>query len=88
MSTGGKVCVETASEIEKLSPPSEKRNNYTTAPGETVLATSNSDKFHSVMPSCEKWQLGAEGDALRLLRTESPGALKTVTEAARYTGPS
>jgi hypothetical protein len=57
MSTGGKVCVETASEIEKLSPPSEKRNNYTTAPGETVLATSNSDKFHSVTPSCEKWQL-------------------------------
>ena len=71
MSTGGKVCVETASEIEKLSPPSEKRNNYTTAPGETVLATSNSDKFHSVMPSCEKWQLDA-GYPLERVRND-PG---------------
>src|SRR5216684_2286380 len=57
MSTGGKVCVETASQIKNSHPPSEKRNNYTTAPGETVLATSNANKFHSVMPSCEKWQL-------------------------------
>jgi len=44
-------------------------------------------KSDGVFEVVVRW-LGAEGDALRLLRTESPGVLETVTEAARYTGPS
>jgi hypothetical protein len=36
MSTGGKVCAETAADREKLSRPAKKRINYTATPGETI----------------------------------------------------
>jgi len=59
MSTSGKVRVETASEIEKPSPLSEKPNNYTTAPAKLSSQLPIQTNFHSIMPSCEKWQLGS-----------------------------
>src|SRR3989442_14526667 len=57
MSTGGKVCAETASVERKSLTPSEKRIHYTPAPGETFSQLPIRTNFIPVLPSCEKWQL-------------------------------
>jgi hypothetical protein len=56
MSIGRKVCAEIGSEREKLSRQAKNKSATQQHPAKH-LANPNSNKLHSLLPSCEKWRL-------------------------------